>query len=836
MNTSLSAVWSQVEKLILDGISVIPVRDKDDTESGRLAKTPFGSWKKYQEKAIDKSELWALMEHYGTEAVGIVCGKVSGDLEVIDVDVKYKSGIDAILFQDIKTIYPELFAKLRIHKTPSGGWHILYRVSNGIVPGNLKLSGRPATEAELEANPKNKAYNFIETRGEGGYVLAPPSLGYAVSKDNDIPVLTWDERCSLISLCETYNELIKIAPTYKPTKSESEYYTENPWDHFNGSCNPVEFLHEFGWEEFKSNPHFIWFTRPGKTKGVSASWNKAKRIFYIFTSSTELEAARGYHPVTILAELKFGGDKKKTYQHLVANGFGKVKPSIEKSVVKRSTLSGDPLPKNFSEQAKTEYEIIKNNLQEDHPFGIFWEQDEEEKVKISREGIYNVAKGLGFATHNGNVVQTVGKIVHQRTARYFFDELKNYIREEDADTYESICNAYESFIQQSGKFTIERIPEINEDELLYDDRETAYKLYLNGFLTITANDITFSGYHELNKLVWSHSIQQRDYKFGSGGKYIEYLKLAVVDFNQAIKVIGYLSHEYKDETTGFIIVLTEQCPDPKQGGGSGKNVFCNLLKLTTSYTSKPGAQTKFDEKFFQSWNGQRIFAISDVPKNFDFAFLKEPATGNFIWKRLFKDEVEVDNKFGPKFIVQTNFSYEVSDGGLKRRIIPLEFTPFFTLAGGLDVHFNAHFPNDWNDEDYAGFDNIIATGIQQWLLVGRKLKATELTETGWLKQWEQTYGHATSFILNYWEEWVERGFITNEKFKSEMETHYSSINVLKTFWPSSIKLNQAIAAYAERKKVAYEADRTIRFANGRFKCRIFGNKEIDTSIGSEDVF
>ncbi|WPU91830.1 bifunctional DNA primase/polymerase [Mucilaginibacter sabulilitoris] len=598
MGATLSAVWSQVEKLILDGISVIPVRDKDDEASVRLAKTPFGSWKKYQSQRVDKSELWALMEFHNTEAVGIVCGKISGNLEAIDVDVKYKTGIDAILFKDIKAIYPELFVKLRIHKTPSGGWHILYRVADGEIPGNIKLAGREATNEELISSPKNKTYNFIETRGEGGYILAPPSLGYSIQKDADIPVLTWEERCSLITLCETYNEVIKVAPTYKPTKTESEYYTENPWDHFNVNCNPVEFLKEFGWEEFKSNPHFIWFTRPGKNKGVSASWNISKRVFFIFTSSTELDANKGYHPATVLSELKFAGDKRKTYQHLVSNGYGIVKPSIEKAIIKKRSLSGDPIPVNFSPAAKEQFEELKSVIQQDHPYGIFWEHSDDEKISISREGVYQVSNGLGFKTFDGKVVQIIDNVVYHRTERYYYDTLKSYIKEEEADIYEDICNSYESFIQKSGKFTIERLPELDDTTVLCDDMHTAYKCYNNGYLVITANDITFNGYELMDKLVWDHSIQKRNYAYGDGGKYIEYLKLAVTDFPQAKKVLGYLSHEYKDETTGFIIVLTEQCPDPKQGGGSGKNVFCNLLKLTTTYTSKPGAQAKFDEKLF----------------------------------------------------------------------------------------------------------------------------------------------------------------------------------------------------------------------------------------------
>ena len=84
-------------------------------------------------------------------------------------------------------------------------------------------------------------------------------------------------------------------------------------------------------------------------------------------------------------------------------------------------------------------------------------------------------------------------------------------------------------------------------------------------------------------------------------------------------------------------------------------------------------------------------------------------------KKLFKNEVEIPNVEMPKFLIQTNFSYEISDGGLKRRIKQIEFTDYFSKCGGVDIHFNAHFPKDWNAEDWAGFDNIMASSIQLFL-------------------------------------------------------------------------------------------------------------------------
>jgi hypothetical protein len=820
--SNLSQVWSQVETLLADGVSLIPVRDK--REGDKEAKTPYYLWKQYQERRMSQTELWHEMEAKNTTAIAIICGTISGYLEVIDVDTKYKEGVAGTLFAIMQKNFPDLYDKLRIHRTPSGGYHILFRVANPPVdfPGNVKLAGRYATQEELVEKPKSKTYNFLETRGEAGYILCPPSLGYSVHQDNDIPLISWDDRCNLINICRSLNEIIEVKPIAKPTKAQSNYYQENPFDDFNQRCDFPSILSLHGWKFHSNNANRQYFTRPDKDKGVSASFHTEHRVFWAFTSSTEFEENKGYKPTDVLLKLEFDGDTKKLYSYLVSNSYGVVKPAIEQQVIKHQALANKPLPANFSTEAQAEYIMQVERLKEDHPFGIFIKYDsDEEKYTVSREALTIVARELGFRYHDGDLVKITGHTIKHVTERLFQDSIKDYIREEDPEEYESLCNIYEAFMQKNGKFTIQRLAILDASLLLTDEQYISYKFYKNGYLTITPDDIAFSDYTGFTNLIWEDKIQPRDYTHGTGGKFLEYLKLAVTNPDQASSILGYLSHEYKDETTGYIIVLTEQCPDPKMGGGSGKNVFCNLLKQTTTYTSKPGAQAKFDEKFFQSWNRQKIFGISDVPKNFDFLFLKEPATGSFIWKKLFKDEVEVDVGDAPKFVVQTNYSYEISDGGLKRRIIPLEFTPFFTNAGGLDVHFGCHFPNGWSPEDYAGFDTFIALSIQKWMKGGNKLKATELTETGWQKQWEQTYGNATGFILEHWEDWITRGYVTNDNFKKDMEYHFNENNIQKHYWPSSNKLNAAIATYGDKHGIHYKKDVTKRLNSVVFKSRIF---------------
>lgn len=362
MSAELLPVWHEIEKYIEWGISVIPVRDKDD-EFG-VAKSPFGNWKQYQKKIVSKHDLFELMDvKYNTTAVAIIGGVVSGNEESIDVDVKYKPGIDAILFTAIQTLYPELFKRLRIHKTPSGGYHIIYRCEEP-VPGNQKLAGRK--------DENGKTINFIETRGEGGYILVPPAMGYKVHQDVPIPVITASERESLITLCRSYNEIIKLETPPKPTKSENDLFDTNPFEDFNNRVDPTELIEGLGWKFFKSNNHFIWYTRPGKSKGVSLSFNLVKRFFYCFTASTDLEESKGYTPANILAVLQFGNDKKKLYQHLVQSGFGRIKPKIEQRLAKKAAINGKPLPTNASPEAKRAYTEHLIKISEQHPYGTFW--------------------------------------------------------------------------------------------------------------------------------------------------------------------------------------------------------------------------------------------------------------------------------------------------------------------------------------------------------------------------------------------------------------------------------------------------------------------------------
>ena len=112
-----------------------------------------------------------------TYGIALICGQVSsGGLETLDFDNKIPDKVTCAYkaFADIvRRERPELFSNLVINSTPSGGYHIRYICTEVAIPGNKKLA-----EAKHQAHGKTETITLIETRGEGGYAVAPPTPGY----------------------------------------------------------------------------------------------------------------------------------------------------------------------------------------------------------------------------------------------------------------------------------------------------------------------------------------------------------------------------------------------------------------------------------------------------------------------------------------------------------------------------------------------------------------------------------------------------------------------------------------------------------------------------------
>lgn len=127
-----------VKKYRSEGLNVIPCKEGQ--------KEPLILWKDYQTKKYD--------EVFPPNAnVAIICGKISGNLVVVDVD-KNDLGL-------VNEIYPDALKKTRVAQTGSGSYHLYFFV--------FELPKKP-----LRLNKANG--DHIDVQVNGTYVIAPPSI------------------------------------------------------------------------------------------------------------------------------------------------------------------------------------------------------------------------------------------------------------------------------------------------------------------------------------------------------------------------------------------------------------------------------------------------------------------------------------------------------------------------------------------------------------------------------------------------------------------------------------------------------------------------------------
>ncbi len=139
----------KAQAYVASGLSLIPI-------SAGSKSSPI-QWKVFQERKPTSAELTEWVDRY--PGLGVVCGPVSGNLEVLDLEAAAPLKEFHRLVEERA---PGLIDRLPRVRTPTGGRHIPYRCE--VIEGNQKLAA--------DANGKT----WIETRGIGGQVLSPLCL------------------------------------------------------------------------------------------------------------------------------------------------------------------------------------------------------------------------------------------------------------------------------------------------------------------------------------------------------------------------------------------------------------------------------------------------------------------------------------------------------------------------------------------------------------------------------------------------------------------------------------------------------------------------------------
>lgn len=365
----------RVEATRLDraGLNVLPAI--------KAEKRPVGSWQTFrtQRRAVDGA-------FDRCDALAVVCGAVSGNVEVIDFDAQ------AVDFDDWCQRVAELDADAAqalfscvLETTQSGGKHLAYRCETP-VDGNLKLTTRTLDGA---------AKTTIETRGEGGIVIVAPTAGYTVVRGDwaALPVVSAATRKTFIdaarSLSDAPKEPPKTPPSPAPVAPRSTFSGDSIADELRTNGELQRRLTAHGWQYVNTQGANERWRRPGKTDdGISATYQLPEGPFFVFSSNAfPFEANRAYSPLQVIAALDFGGDEKAAARHYLdeRDATGPVLPDIivepagtatktnaaTQSATKQAAAKDDPVECRKERERRKEAEQTQRELDEElDPFPL----------------------------------------------------------------------------------------------------------------------------------------------------------------------------------------------------------------------------------------------------------------------------------------------------------------------------------------------------------------------------------------------------------------------------------------------------------------------------------
>lgn len=220
--------------------------------------------------------------------IGVATGESSGFF-VVDIDPR--NGGDATW----QTMIPE-DSTLRANVITGGGgthYYLLPRGDN--MPASTKLGAG------------------IDVQSTGKYVVVPPSLtsnsyGFTVGVGDTLqPAPLW--LMELLDKRKAPKRVVADAFDPNDDRPGTRYNAETPWE---------EILEPHGWTVQGEQGAAQYWTRPGKTQGISASSNyQDSGLLWVFSSSTAFEADVSYSKFAAYTVLNYGGNFSDAAKSLV---------------------------------------------------------------------------------------------------------------------------------------------------------------------------------------------------------------------------------------------------------------------------------------------------------------------------------------------------------------------------------------------------------------------------------------------------------------------------------------------------------------------------------------
>jgi len=339
MTIQTISLWDAARCYVAASLSVIPIdaRPTKKPAYNLLPVTgawpdgrPRRGWKPFETRRATEQELQSWFNSWGNGCgIAVVCGAISGGLELLDID---SEEYVVPWLELVQHRAPGLIDRLVQVRTPRPGLHAYYRCSS--IGRNEKLAQKIVIN---QATEKCETKTIIETRGEGGYALIPPTPSHCHPTGRvyqycttrtlvDVQEISVQERDLLFEISRSFNAVPRRQPA--PTRTvtpQRPLDPRNPGDDFNARADWTELLGRHGWSFSNLGPDGMeHWTRPGKVDGTSATLNfEGNGLFHVFSSNAEpLEQNRSYSKFRFFVVMECGGDFGRGMRVLAGRGFG----------------------------------------------------------------------------------------------------------------------------------------------------------------------------------------------------------------------------------------------------------------------------------------------------------------------------------------------------------------------------------------------------------------------------------------------------------------------------------------------------------------------------------
>ena len=442
-NSHNQPLLDAAQQFTQSGISVVP------TDSNKIP--VGGKWGHLKQRRATPDELTRMFSHPKAQGIALIGGAVSGNLFTLDFEGKNHA------HNPMPSVYPmwekmakealaqhrmaDLFDTIPVIKTQNHGYHTHWQVEgDGKLP-NEKLAKQWALNSETgepltDKNGKPIADLLIESKGEGGCTICPPTPGYELIGGDltHIPILPIGVHEILVGITKSFHTAIEEKSRVTSSAHESNCtHEENantidsdnlkPGDDYNQRGDWRRLIQAEGWELVREQEGIEYWKRPGTTHLWSATFSHQYNTFYVFSdNATPFEAESAYSPFAIYTLINHDGNFNAAAKDLAAQEFGSQNRSKGNGHNGASGRNGNSRP--FRANAEPGRNGSGNGNETSPPHGATQEN-------VGQGAYQTFDNAAADATNTFDIRPPV--IVNNRQMRHVIADMQTIIRESDQE-------------------------------------------------------------------------------------------------------------------------------------------------------------------------------------------------------------------------------------------------------------------------------------------------------------------------------------------------------------------------------------------------------------------